>query len=103
MIENSISLDLLARLLSTQLITKGENICWTATAITINCCAVSSGKDRRGEFRTDLSVNEMVKLYAIAERALLYDWCICNGEYSLKTYGSTAMPIYLAQIRIRNI
>lgn len=46
MIENSISLDLLARLLSTQLITKGENICWTATAITINCCAVSSGKDR---------------------------------------------------------
>lgn len=46
MIENSISLDLLARLLSTQLITKGENICWTATAITINCCAVSSGKGR---------------------------------------------------------
>ena len=63
---------------------------------------IREGQDG-GEFRTDLPVNEMVKLYAIAERALLYDWCICNGEYSLKTYGSTAMPIYLAQIRIRDI
>ena len=89
MIENSISLDLLARLLSTQLITKGEKHLLDR---------IREGQES-GEFRTDLSVNEMVKLYAIAERALLYDWCICNGEYSLKTYGSTAMPIYLAQIR----
>ena len=83
MIENSISLDLLDRnryyyKLLRRIIREGQE---------------------SGEFRTDLSVNEMVKLYAIAERALLYDWCICNGEYSLKTYGSTAMPIYLAQIR----
>ena len=47
MIENSISLDLLARLLSTQLITKGKNICWTATATIINCCAALSGKGRK--------------------------------------------------------
>ena len=26
-----------------------------------------------------------------------------DEEYSLKTYGSTAMPIYLSQIRIRDI
>lgn len=87
MIENSISLDLLDR-----------NRYYYKLLRRI----IREGQDG-GEFRTDLSVNEMVKLYAIAERALLYDWCICNGEYSLKTYGSTAMPIYLAQIRIRNI
>lgn len=87
MIENSISLDLLDR-----------NRYYYKLLRRI----IREGQDG-GEFRTDLSVNEMVKLYAIAERALLYDWCICNGEYSLKTYGSTAMPIYLAQIRIRDI
>ena len=104
MIENSISLDLLARLLSTQLITKGEKHLLDRNRYYYKLLRriIREGQDG-GEFRTDLSVNEMVKLYAIAERALLYDWCICNGEYSLKTYGSTAMPIYLAQIRIRDI
>ena len=104
MIENSISLDLLARLLSTQLITKGEKHLLDRNRYYYKLLRriIREGQDG-GEFRTDLSVNEMVKLYAIAERALLYDWCICNGEYSLKTYGSTTMPIYLAQIRIRDI
>ena len=36
-----------------------------------------------GQLRSDRSVNELVKLYAVEERALLYDWCICNGEYSM--------------------
>ena len=50
MIENSISLDLLARLLSTQLITKGEKqSARTATATIINCCAALSGKGRKVE------------------------------------------------------
>lgn len=91
MIENSISLDLLARLLSTQLITKGEKHLLDRNRYYYKLLRriIREGQDG-GEFRTDLSVNEMVKLYAIAERALLYDWCICNGEYSLKTYGSTA-------------
>ena len=99
MIENSISLDLLARLLSTQLITKGEKHLLDRNRYYYKLLRriIREGQDG-GEFRTDLSVND-----AIVERALLYDWCICNGEYSLKTYGSTAMPIYLAQIRIRDI
>ena len=102
--KTGLSLDLLARLLSTQLITKGEKHLLDRNRYYYKLLRriIREGQDG-GEFRTDLSVNEMVKLYAIAERALLYDWCICNGEYSLKTYGSTAMPIYLAQIRIRNI
>ncbi|MFR5701687.1 MAG: hypothetical protein ACLUD0_07290 [Eubacterium ramulus] len=80
-LENGISLDLLARLLSTQLVTKGEKlICWTAAATIINFVAPHyPGRAGKREFRTDLSVNEMVKLYAVAERALLYDWCICRG------------------------
>ena len=42
MIENSISLDLLARLYSSQLITRGTNTCWTTTGPIISCCGRSS-------------------------------------------------------------
>lgn len=53
----------------------------------------------RGELRDDLSANEITKLYALCERALMYDWCICNGEYSLKGYAKTVMPMLLSRIR----
>lgn len=46
MIENSISLDLLARLLSTQLITKGEKHLLDRNRYYYKRCAVSSGKGR---------------------------------------------------------
>ena len=38
---------------------------------------------KSGELRDDLTVTEMVKLYGICERALVTDWCMNNGEYSL--------------------
>ncbi|MDD5865944.1 MAG: TetR/AcrR family transcriptional regulator, partial [bacterium] len=42
------------------------------------------------------SASEMVKLYALAERALMYDWCLCGGEYSLKTYSQKVMPMFIS-------
>ena len=53
----------------------------------------------QGELREDVSVNEIVKLYAMSERGLLYDWCLCNGDYSLKQYAKTVMPMFLEGIR----
>ena len=101
MIENSISLELLARLLSTQLVTKGEKHLLDRNRFYYKLLRkIFLEGQECGEFRTDMSVNELVKLYAVAERALLYDWCICNGEYSLKSYGQSAMPLYLYKICI---
>ena len=54
----------------------------------------------RGQLCTNLSANEIVKLYALCERALLYDWCICNGEYSLRDYSSRVLPMFLGQLRV---
>ncbi len=100
MIENSISLDLLARLLSTQLVTRGEKHLLDRSRLYYRLLRrIFQEGQESGEFRTDLSVNEMVKIYAVAERALLYDWCICNGEYSLKTYAWSTMPLYLGNLR----
>lgn len=101
MIENSISLDLLARLLSTQLITKGEKHLLDRNRFYYKLLRkIFLEGQENAEFRQDMSVNELVKIYAVAERALLYDWCICNGEYSLKSYAATVMPMLLFQIKI---
>ena len=100
LIENSVSLDLLARLYSTQLTTKGEKHLLDHNRIYYKLLRqiVQEGQSR-GELRTDLSVNEITKLYALCERALMYDWCICNGDYSLKSYAKTVMPMLLREIR----
>lgn len=100
MIENSISLDLLARLLSTQLITKGEKHLLDRNRFYYKLLRkIFLEGQEHAEFRQDMSVNELVKIYAVAERALLYDWCICNGEYSLKTYAATIIPMLLSKIK----
>ncbi len=100
MIENSISLDLLASLLSSQLITRGEKHLLDRNRFYYRLLRriVMDGQES-GELSGDLSANEIVKMYALCERALLYDWCICNGEYSLKSYGQKMMPMFLAKIR----
>lgn len=96
MIENRIPLDLLARLLSTQLTTSGEMhlLDHNRTYYKLLRQIIISGQ-RQGEFRDDVSVNEIVKGYALFERAILYDWCICNGNYSLYQYSSTLLPTLL--------
>lgn len=101
MIENSIAIDLLARLLSTQLVTRGEKHLLDRGRYYYKLLRrICLSGQESGEFRSDMSVNELVKIYAIAERALMYDWCICNGEYSLKSYAKQTMPFFLQKILV---
>ena len=95
-IENSISLDLLARLYSTQLITKGEKHLLDHNRLYYKLLRniVLEGQSK-GEMTDKITANEIVKTYALCERALIYDWCICNGEYSLKNYAEIKMPMFL--------
>ena len=96
MIENRIPLDLLARLLSTQLITTGKKhlLDHSRTYFRLLRNIIMEGQ-KTGELRGDVSVNEIVKGYALFERAIMYDWCICNGEYSLYQYAGTLLPMFL--------
>lgn len=48
MIESSVSIDLLTRLLSTQLLARAKSICWIATAFISGCCGKSSGREWNG-------------------------------------------------------
>lgn len=97
MIENSVSMDLLARLLSTQLVTNGERHLLDHKRIYYRLLRriIAEGQES-GHLSQARSVNDMVKIYALCERALLYDWCLCGGEYPLREYAARQMPIFLS-------
>ena len=38
---------------------------------------------KKGEFASTSTTSELVKIYAMFERALIYDWVLCKGKYSL--------------------
>lgn len=101
MIEDRIDIELLTRLYSTQLITKGEKHLLDNKRLYYKLLKkiVTDGQ-KNGEITDKLTVNEVVKLYAMSERALIYDWCLCNGEYSLTTYAKSVMPTFLSGICI---
>lgn len=100
MIEERIDIELLTRLYSTQLITKGEKHLLDNKRLYYKLLRkiVTDGQ-KKGELNQSMSVNEIVKLYAICERSLLYDWCLCKGDYSLKSYAKTIMPMFLNSIK----
>ena len=96
MIDASVPLELLAGLLSTQLVTRGEKHLLDRNRLYFRLLreTVSRGQ-ARGEIRGDMTVNEITKAYALMERALMYDWCLCGGEYSLSRYSADLMAMFL--------
>ena len=100
MIESSVSIDLLTRLLSTQLLARGEKHLLDRNRVYFRLLRqiVRQGVER-GEFRPDLTVDEIVKAFAMWERAQLYDWCLCSGDYSLVTYADKMTSLFLKSFR----
>ena len=100
MIDGGVSMDLLARLLSTQLLARGEKhlLDRNRTYFKLLRQIITEGQ-RRGELRKDFTVNEIVKAYALWERALMYDWCLSGGEYSLVAYTDRMTPMFLESYR----
>ena len=97
MIETSTSIALLARLLRTQLTTSGEKHLLDHSRVYYKLLrAIIAKGQEKGELTARMSVSEMVKLYALSERALMYDWCLCGGEYSLKAYAAQVLPAFLS-------
>lgn len=97
MMENGTPIDLISRLYSSQLTTKGDRslLDHNRTYYKLLRQIVSEGQNK-GELRSDLSVNEIVKAYALCERAIISEWCLCNGEYSLVRYSETMLPVLFA-------
>ena len=100
MIDGGISMDLLARLLSTQLLTRGEKslLDRNRTYFRLLRQIISEGQ-KAGQLRSDRTVNGILKAYALWERALLYDWCLSDGGYSLTAYTEKMTPMFLESYR----
>lgn len=100
MIENTVSMDMLARLLSSQLVTRGEKhlLDKNRTYFKLLRQIISQGQ-QRGEISQAQSTGEICKAFAMFERALMYDWCLCGGDYSLPQYASQMMPLFLRGFR----
>ena len=97
MIENTVSIELLAQLLATQLVTSGQKhlLDHKRTYYRLLRRIIAQGQ-AEGQLTTRRSVNELSKLYALCERSLMYDWCLCGGEYSLRDYAAQVMPQFLS-------
>ena len=100
MIESGVSLDLLTRLLSTQLLARGEKqlLERDRTYFKLLRRIIADGQ-AAGQLRSDKTVNEILKAYAMWERALMYDWCLSGGEYSLVAYTDSVTPMFLESYR----
>ena len=96
MIDNTVSVELLARLFSTQLITKGEKhlLSRDRTYFKLLHQVVRQGLERH-ELRGDLTANEIINDYAMFERGLMYDWCLSDGDYALARHADRLMPMFL--------
>ena len=100
MIENNIDIELLSRLYAQQLSKRGQKELLDRNRLYYRLLKkLTVQGQERGEITQQKSSAEIVRLYAIAERALLYDWCLHGGEYSLAEYAANVMPLMLSAIR----
>ncbi len=95
MIEDSVSRELLAQLLATQLTLQEKHLLDRERTYFKLLRKIISEGQKLQELRTDMTTNEIMKSYALWERALMYDWCLCGGEYSLVAYSDRMTPIFL--------
>ena len=96
MIENTVSVDLLCQLFSSQLITKGERHLLNTNRTYYKLLRqITIEGQEQGYFKENLSINDITKAYAMFERGLMYDWCLCNGDYSLCHYSAVMLPLFL--------
>lgn len=101
MIEETVDINLLASLYSSQLITKDrrsllEDDRYYFTLLTE---LITEGIST-GEFKDTGSVEEMLKVYVMYERALLYDWTLYQGSYSLTEYSDKLLPHVIERFKI---
>ena len=100
MIETQIPLSLLSQLLAPQLQSQNEKqlLDRSRTYFKLLRRIIREGQ-KNGSLRSDIPESEITRAYAMWERALMYDWCLSEGEYSLAAYSDRMMPLFLNSYR----
>ncbi len=100
MFEKEIPVGLIASLYSSQVVTKGDRHLQHKDRFYYKIIReiIQEGQ-YRGEITDDISCDEVQKLYTMAERAIIYDYCICDGSYSLSDYTREVMPRLICSLK----
>ena len=100
--ETKIDVTLLASLYSTQLIAKGERnlLDQNRTYYRLISRIVEEGHVRN-QISREKSIQEITKYYSLCERALVSDWCLNRGSYSLAEFSKEYMPILMEHFRVK--
>lgn len=99
-LEKMVNPDLLASLYSTQLVSKnGQNLLDQNRIYYRLIGKIVEDGQKKGEISEEKSVSEIVKYYAMCERALVSEWCLSKGSYSLAEYSREYFPIMMEEFR----
>ena len=101
--EENVHIELLTSLYSTQLAANGQSCLLNEdrTYFKLMNRIVREGQ-LRGQIRVDVPAEEVVKYYAMCERALVSDWCLCRGEFSLEEYNKKYMAYMMEHYQGQN-
>ncbi|GHU49301.1 hypothetical protein FACS1894127_2200 [Clostridia bacterium] len=103
-VEETVTVDLMASLYSTQLTARegcsllDQNRSYYRLVGDI----VDEGQ-RRGQIIKSFPIRDIVWYYAMCEHALIYEWCLSRGEYSLAQQSKLFMPMMFAKFREEQI
>lgn len=96
MIENTVSVELLCRLFSSQLNAKTEkHLLDTGRTYYKLLRKIATEGLADGTFNEKFTVSDITRAYAMLERGMMYDWCIGAGNYSLCQYAQMMLPLCL--------
>lgn len=100
MMEEKISLELIASLYSTQLVAQGQRhlLDQNRRYYKLVNKIVAEGQKRR-QIRDDMPASDITWYFTMCERALVSDWCLNRGEYSLAERSRENMPIMLEHFK----
>ena len=88
MIETSVDINLLAYLYSSQLTTKDKKSLSDHKRFYFKWITeILQDALDKGEFANTSTAEELMNIYAMYERALLYDWALSKGKISLTAYS----------------
>ena len=93
MIETSVDIHLLAYIYSSQLITKDKKSLSDKKRIYFKWLTeIMEEGLAKGEFKSTSTAAELMDIYAMYERALLYDWALFKGKFSLTERSDKLLP-----------
>ncbi len=100
MMEQQIHIDLLASLYSTQLAAPGKrNLLDRNRSYYKLVTRIVEEGQKRGEVCSAAPASDITQYYSMCERALVYDWCLNKGQYSLGEKSKECMPIMMEHFR----